>query len=363
MATQAERLSGKNGLEPFKIGTEVGIGNGDTHFNSDSLYLGALADEFKDTDRFMSLEIAKDLQIPQSLLSNYVRSAGFRTAVLEAANRVDRFSSTSEFIPWLYGHLFAGIAWHAISQSSEGILLPEDYVVDTLREVAGVQTHNDEYGRDAAVNVYIPDAILVKNAKGAPKIDSIFEFTTSTHFNKFQSQIHGLKRTRERLASVCAKDAGIYFVVPDAPAEETEAFEDYLKRTNKSLKGEIIDFKVISVPVTRAEIGMLTRRVLEEFSVADDSQTMGEVIREREAMLDRICVGKKAKNVELGRQIVSGFDNNCPEARDYVARWMTKHERPIKGSRVLTGITLPRITPQSMGEPSVGLWREPIQEE
>lgn len=359
MALQERNLSTRN-TRPTLLTSEVGIGNGlrDPKSARDSSYLIALTEEFVASPKFDDINRRRVKEPDSSALGDFRSSVAFLEAFLSANNRIDRFTTYDDFSTWLTGHLFESLAWHEISVSTKGVLLPESYVADLLKEVGNVELFNSSDGRDSASKTYIPDGILVENGDNGPQISSVYEYTTSTDFNKFYNQIHGFTFVKDHLGDLVSEKTSLVFVVPSFPADELGEFERSLRRASQQGRGKNVPFQISTLPVSRSQFSQFKGYVLNRFTLDGSDKTLGEQIRERETMLDGLYAGKKARRQELAVRINNAFETGNQESLDYVGRYIAGYELPVRGFRKVSVVTLPRSSPQSIGEPSDGVWRK-----
>lgn len=362
MALQEHNLD--TGKDPVSLRGEVGIGNRPPNFGLEiaGCYVAALAEEFVASPKFEDVNSGRTKKPDSSVLGSFRSSVAFTETLFGARNRVDRFTSYEDYSKWFAGHLFESLAWHEISISANGVLLPQAYVADILREVGKVEVFNTDHGEDGTDNTYVPDGFLVKNTNSGPKIVSIYEYTTSTDFQKFYNQIHGFRFTKERLGNLVTDETDLVFVVPSSPADGLEEFESALRRIYRYNRGEDVPFRIMTLPVSRSQFSQFTMFVLNRYVSRDSNKTLGEQIRDRETMLDGLYVGKKARRQELAVRINDAFAIRSPESLGYVGRYIAGYELPVKDFRNVSVVTLPRSSAQSIGEPSEGVWRK-VKEE
>lgn len=363
MASQEHNLdTGYKG--PTSLRSEVGIGNRPPNLRLEiaGCYVAALAEEFVATPKFEDVNSGRTKKPGSSVLGDFRSSVAFTEAFLSASNRVDRFTSYDDYSKWFAGHLFESLAWHEISISANGVLLPQAYVADVLREVGKVEVFNTDHGEDGTDNTYVPDGFLVENTDSGVQISSVYEYTTSTDFHKFYNQIHGFKFTKDRLGNLVTDKTDLVFVVPSSPADGLEEFESALRRTYRYNRDEDVPFRIITLPVSRWQFSQFTMSVLNRYMPRDSDKTLDEQMRDREAMLDGLYVGKKARRQELAVRINDAFAIRNPESLYYVGRYVAGYELPAQGFRNVSVVTLPRSSPQSIGEPSEGVWRK-VKEE
>jgi hypothetical protein len=308
--------------------------------------LSTIKDEFSSSPMNKSVEDTQG-HYRRGAIREFRDSYAFSHALHIAYNRVERFNGVDDFSRWFAGNLFSHFAWNEISQSlpSGHVLLPEDYTAEVLREIGGVKTKTNGNGVEMGEKSYLPDGLLLSEDS---RVLKMYEYTLSTDYFKFLNQVKGFRFARESLSSVVSKDVELVFVVPSASNDELENFKSAINREMRMSGGEE-KFRIHSLNgVTRGEFtGFISRTLKTER--AGNMQTLSQLIQEREFNSFNIS-SQKSRREELSRRIDSMFEGGSDDI-EYVVTHASKHEKPIKESKKVTIITLPRRKPPSFGEP------------
>ena len=304
---------------------EVGIGSRPAMSPGDRNreYLIDLVSTYQESPRAQIVKDYRRLRNDEAL-SAFRKTALFSEAYAFASNRLDRFSNMDDFFPWFYGHMFSNVAWLQLaSHVPDGfVVLPEADTVELSKEIGGLKTRANQAGSEMGVYQYIPDGVLV-NKDG--KILTAFEYTISTDYHKFITQSTGFRHFKNSIGEV-AQDANLVFIVPFASREVLDGLKERLNGELRRNGYKAIGIEIDNLPFAYNEFSGLMFHLIRGYRSNDSSQTLAEMMEEREGMLN-LALSKYNKRQELARQLEKAFGGDLESAL-YVIHHIVRRERP-----------------------------------
>lgn len=338
------------------ITKEVYIGNGRSLSPQErSLnYLDALVSE-QGTDYSVGLfeDFRTRFQTANGLLDAFASSPFFAEAYAAASNRIHRFTDFGEYDNWLSGHLFSNLAWLTLASHApkDTTVLTENAVFDLIKEAADVKVGINEYGKEMINGMYVPDGALVGKDRGRDRILTMFEYKLSLDFYTLLKQFVGFRHVRRELNGICADDANLVFVVPEAPAERLREIKDGIIRGSRAGEADAAGLRFVSLAVPTSDFSRFKDYVLSGYG----NGKLKQDILERVRLMSGIDVPKFHRRQELGNRTRHLFQNGTNTEDDliYLLNYGPRYELPLGNAKGIGVITLPRQSPASLGEPSI----------
>lgn len=286
-----------------------------------------------------------------SRTADFRRSFIFQDAYSIASNRIEKFPNVDEFEKWFFGNMFAHFAWRemSLSANSEEIILPESYMPEVFSKAAGVKTitHN---GSEMGDWRYLPDGLMISANDDQKQINAMYEYTLSVDFWKFVNQFHGFRHAKQDLGDI-AKSADFVFIIPAFSEDKLEKFRQNLLDSVHANSDEADHLKIKPLEITHGEFVKFVNYAYRGYKPNDETQPICDRVSEY-YLTPAITISKQNRRLEFARQALSALEGDR-DAAEYVARFSHNYAQPVKGSGGISIVTLPRISPKSIGEPSI----------